>query len=468
MAGSSELRLAIRGATKPAPAPGFVGAPVGPPSRSAPAGGAPRRSLAGRLLGSGAEMVAAAAITFGFFGVFLLILAQVFPLGLSLGNLATQLESRRVASEVAAGRSDTGTSGRAVAGADIASLQVLRADVRSKPSDAIAWSTAHDGQHLRDRDGVQTGAQGRARLQFGPDNQVFLERNSLVIVSSGGPQAAAAPGPGAVVVLEGELWARFSGGGSTPPRLAIGRATLVAAAGGSQAAPEFRVRVGKDHAGTISVMSGRLELDTGAGHRRIDAHQFGRISPDGTIEAPQPLPADPEVTGPADGESYRYRDLPPQIGFQWSSVAGADHYRLVVSRDRDARQVVVDEIVDAPALTWGRLKEGRYLWRVSALAGDAEGAPSAWRAVAVTREAEPPPLAVEPLPKSVDKSRIHLSGRIGRPASVFVSGVKVVTSPDGRFEFDLDLQPGANVIVVEAVDAMGNTAYWSQIVNARF
>ncbi len=468
MAGSSELRLDIRRTMKRAPAPAFAGAPGGPSSRSAPAGGAPRRPLLGRLLGSGAEMVLAAAITFGFFGVFLIILAQVFPLGVSLGTIAAQLETRPVPAGEAAARAGAGANdGAAAAGAAFASLHVLRADVRSKPAAAIAWSTARDGQGLRDRDGVQTGNQGRAQLQFGRGNQVFLERNSLVIVSSGASEADASPADGAVVVLEGELWAHFASGASRPPRLAIGRATLVAAAG-PQAAPEFRVRVGKDHAGTVSVVSGQLEFDSGAEHRRIGPRQFGRILPDGEIEPPQPLPADPEILGPADGASFQYRDLPPQIVFQWSSVAGADRYRLVVSHDRDARQVVVDEIATTTGLTWGRLKEGRYLWRVSALTGDAEGAPSAWRAVAVTREAEPPPLTVEPLPRSVDRSRIHLSGRVGRPAAVYVSGVKVATGPDGRFEFDLDLKPGANVIVVEAVDATGNTAYWSQIVNARF
>jgi hypothetical protein len=130
--------------------------------------------------------------------------------------------------------------------------------------------------------------------------------------------------------------------------------------------------------------------------------------------------------------------------------------------------VVVDEVVEAPGLAWGRLKAGRYVWRVSALDGGVEGAPSAWRQIAVTLDAEPPTLTVPPLPKFVAGPALRLTGRVQPRANVYVSGAKVATRADGSFAFDLELKPGANVIVVEAVDAMGNTAYWSQIVNARF
>ena len=473
MAGSSALRLGTRAAAAPGSQPARAGRPPAgvpagaPPSLPPPgpaAGGSFARSLPGRLLGGGVELLTAAAITVGFFAIFLLILAQVFPLGLSLETLSVQLQSQRRATWRAAGGA---SDGAAAAAATLASLAVLRSDVRSKPADAIAWIPARQGQSLHDRDGVQTGTQGRARLEFGAGSELVLERNSLVIVSADARGDAA--GGGAVVVLEGEIWGRFVGAGARAPRLTIGGAT-VALAGGARTAEssEFRVRVEKGRAGTVSVLSGSLELESNGGQVRIGPRQFGSISADGTVATPRPLPGEPQALGPAADESFRYRDLPPRIAFRWSEVPGAERYRLIVARDRAGREVVVDETVAAQALTWGRLKEGRYAWRVSALAGDAEGAPSAWRALSVAREAEAPTLTVRALPKTVDASTVRLTGRIDRAATVYVSGVKVATRTDGGFEFEYALKPGANVIVVEAVDATGNTAYWSQIVNARF
>jgi hypothetical protein len=37
----------------------------------------------------------------------------------------------------------------------------------------------------------------------------------------------------------------------------------------------------------------------------------------------------------------------------------------------------------------------------------------------------------------------------------------------GEFQIELELQAGANVIVVEAVDPAGHTAYWSRIVHLK-
>lgn len=475
MAGSSALRLATRPAAGGAPEP--HGAPRAP--RPAPPAAAPPPSGAGTaagarlgfLLGRGAELVAAVALALGFFGVFLVILAVVFPSGLSLETLAAQMQSGRRADGGSPGRlaAGSGSGGGAAGATELASLSVLQPDVRSKAADAIAWNPARDGQRLLDRDGVQTGTQGRARLEFGAGNDLFLERNSLVIVSARARGRDDAGEGGAVVVLEGEIWARFAGASRSSPQLAVGDATVALAAGASAGeTPEFRVRVQKDRTGTISVLSGSLELESGSERVRIGPREFGTVSPEGAVAPPRPLPAEPRPLGPAEGESFRYLDLPPRIDFRWTAVPAAERYRLVVARDRTSLDVVVDEVVEAPGLTWGRLKAGRYVWRVSALSGGVEGAPSAWRAVSVVLDAEAPTLTVPPLPKSVEGPALRLTGRVHPKATVYVSGAKVTTRADGSFAFDLELKPGANVIVVEAVDAMGNTAYWSQIVNARF
>ena len=51
---------------------------------------------------------------------------------------------------------------------------------------------------------------------------------------------------------------------------------------------------------------------------------------------------------------------------------------------------------------------------------------------------------------------------------VFVSGVPAKINERGEFAHNLELEHGPNVIVVEAVDKVGNVAYLSQIINVEF
>jgi hypothetical protein len=47
-------------------------------------------------------------------------------------------------------------------------------------------------------------------------------------------------------------------------------------------------------------------------------------------------------------------------------------------------------------------------------------------------------------------------------------GKPVATDRSGRFSRRIALRHGINIVVVEAVDAAGNTTYRSQLVNGKF
>jgi len=49
-----------------------------------------------------------------------------------------------------------------------------------------------------------------------------------------------------------------------------------------------------------------------------------------------------------------------------------------------------------------------------------------------------------------------------------VGGERVPTNESGEFEYDLQLRPGINLVVVQSVDPAGNVSFRSQMVNLKF
>ena len=88
--------------------------------------------------------------------------------------------------------------------------------------------------------------------------------------------------------------------------------------------------------------------------------------------------------------------------------------------------------------------------------------------VLVTRDIDPPEINIVKLPQTVHEDRFTIHGSTEQGADVYVGGAPVNISPTGSFEYELLLQNGINVLVVEAVDRSGNVAYFSQLINGKF
>jgi hypothetical protein len=340
-----------------------------------------------RLFALGLEVLVAACISFGFFALFLLNLAIVFPSGLSLRTLMAPVpEDTR--GEPTAGASAVAPS-PTVERTPIAKLEILRGIVRSKPADAIAWGPALEGQRLMDRDGVQTDPEGRARLDFGSGGEVILEPNSLIVLTQA-PRGAGGRGTrDAVLVLDGEIWGRFGTETTRPPRIALGRAVVEPTQGLRADAAEFRAQVRKEGGSTVSVLKGSLALTSGTGLVHIGAGEFGVVSATGKVIPAKLLPPTPRPVRPAGNERFSFRRMRPPIEFRWLDVPRATRYRLVVIRVGGERTVVVNERLAWPALTVERLGHGQYQWRVSSYYGEVEGFPSAWRTLTVVDRGRP-------------------------------------------------------------------------------
>jgi hypothetical protein len=413
------------------------------------------------------EVFVAIAMTLACFSGFLTLLSVAFPPGDDLRTLmaGVRLTGPREASNRSLGAELLDPI--ASASSPIAKLTVRRRDVKRRLAGQIAWSPAASGLELHDRDAVQTGPAGRASIEFGPMVGVQVEENALVVVSGRHFGADPIESPRGLVLLQGDLWAQIRGSHEAPISVEIptGRALLKAAPGGTA---DFRIGVGRDRSTSVAVMDGSLELAASGRRIRVGPSEFSRVGSDGQLQEPRPVPRAPAVEEPADESSFPYLDLPPRVAFRWTAVEGADRYRIRAAKDPAFREIVLDEIVTTPSLTWGRLAVGSYHWNVAAIQYEIEGPPSTTRRLAVTREVELLPLRVESPPAQVDGSRFTVRGYADPRARVYVMAQRVEVNGDGSFEVEVGLKAGANVLLVEAVDPAGHSSYWSRVLLAKF
>ena len=96
-----------------------------------------------------------------------------------------------------------------------------------------------------------------------------------------------------------------------------------------------------------------------------------------------------------------------------------------------------------------------------------EGLYSENRRFRVIEDQTPPKLAVQFPPGTIYKDQYTLHGKTEPGARVFVGGKRIKTSKTGKFEYQMKLNLGINVIVVESFDAVNNVTYRSQRVNRK-
>jgi hypothetical protein len=408
---------------------------------------------------------AAIVLTLVFFGGFLAVLALVFPEGQDLRVL---LQADRTRSETA-WASARGRSANGGLGQILASLQVLSPAVRKRAAGGIAWTQTGTGAEFRAGDGIQTGSEGRALVEFG-STQIRLESNSLVILGvepgpAGEDSPDSAPSHG-LVVVEGEVAARVgSGAGSA---LEIGLPSGVAAVSGRNGSrADIVVAVDRDRSTRVTALDGVVNLQVQGRRVVIGPRQSAHVGAEGGLSPPLPIPETPAIESPEDGAQFESLDLPPKVRFRWRSAAGPGEYRLRVARDPGMAEVVVDERVATEFLDWGRFEPGRYYWQVTRSVDGVPSAPSAVRRLVVSGEAHPLTLTVEPPPARVDGLRYEVRGRASPGASVFVKGRPAVVGPDGSFVAEVVLEPGANIVLVEALAKGGRSVYSSHVIHAK-
>jgi len=423
------------------------------------------------LLLRGAESLLAVVLVLVFFLGFWWILGLSFPKGPTLTDLIAgdAFPPGGAAGDAApaVGLSEDDGPGEALT----AVLSRTRRSVKDKPASAIAWRSAREGIRLENGHAVQTFDRSTAVISFTEGSELRLGENSLVVLKSWKQSSRGRRRRASLIVLDGTLQGKVAVPGDESLDLEI-----LAASGASRiettTAPgestEFRLQMNDDGSSTVSLYEGAMEVATPEGRLRLDENRSVTLTRAGGIGAPQALPAVPHLDAPRPGALFSYRTLPPPVQFRWQQVQGAQGYRLWIARDAGFVDLVHEARLVEPAFQHGNLKAGDYYWKVSALREALEGPSSAAARLRLVEDRTPPALSVD-FPQGIVRDRsLALRGRTEPGAAVFIGRRKMVVPDSGEFEHRVDLEPGINVLTVEAVDAAGNVSYRSQMVNAKY
>lgn len=348
-------------------------------------------------------------------------------------------------------------------------ILTIQRRVQRRGANSLAWSEANVGDTFTQNDAVQTFAKSTALLKVNEQSRITIGQNSLIVFDKREADPFASDQGSALVMISGELSGTLTSDDDNPFALGVtlpsSDLTLVRRKDDENVA--FLVTVNDDQSTTVNLHGGSAEITGRDGKRvRIDENQSVTIDVSGTQLTVRDLPAAPRSTGPANSETVTYRNVPETIDFTWDAVANADRYHIVIARDAELSDRVVDDDVIGTSFRHGALGPGDYYWLVRSRSGWSQSEKSAVRRLRVIQDTAPPTLELESPPETVTAGPWRLRGNTDSGAQLYVDD-SPVQHDHGRIDYPIELTPGANIIVVKAMDEVGNLSYVSIAVNAK-
>lgn len=415
---------------------------------------------------SEAAMVAVCVVV--FFGFLSALIRAYFPQGTSLivDRDSGAVNGASWSGDVELGiNTDNAVIGKMFAG-EIVSIQRR---VQRRGANTLTWNDARAGDMVAQNDAVQTFARSSAVMEVNKDSQLTMGENSLIVFDQRHADPFLSDRNSVLVMIDGELTGSLSGADKSRFRFGVklpnSDVTLQPRNAGEDV--EFLITVNDDQSTTINVHEGTAQVIGRDGDRKTIGDQESlTVDPSGSEYRVGALSRAPNATGPANGLTVMYRNVPQQIHFTWSAVADADRYHIVIARDPAFSDRVVDDDVIDTAFVHGALGPGTYYWHVRSRIGWSQSEHSTVRRLVVAQDLLPPTLVMDPPPDTIPAGTWRLQGRTDADATVFVDEVPV-THQGGRIDHPVELRPGANVIVVKAVDSVGNLSYAPLLLNAK-
>jgi hypothetical protein len=401
------------------------------------------------------------------FLVFLMVLFRVyFPQGTSLGE-------NQVWATVAPSQADIdlefGSATALAAQFFAGEILTIQRRVQRRGAHSLAWSEANVGDTFTQNDAVQTFARSTALLKVNEQSRITIGQNSLIVFDKREADPFVSQQGSALVMINGELSGTLTSADDAPFAFGLtlpsSDLTLVRRKQGEDV--RFLVTVNDDQSTTVNLHGGSAEIIGRDGRRtRINKDQSVTIDSTGTQLMVTDLPDAPRSRGPLNQSTVTYRNVPETIEFSWDPAANADRYHIVVARDADFLDRVVDDDVIGNSFRHGALGPGTYYWHVRSRVGWTQSEMSDVRRLQVIQDTAPPSLELESPPATVTAGQWRLQGQTDSGAKLFVDDAPV-GHDDGRIDYPIDLKPGANIIVVKAMDDVGNLNYASISINAK-
>ncbi|MDH5727709.1 MAG: hypothetical protein OEZ58_01870 [Gammaproteobacteria bacterium] len=417
-------------------------------------------------------------LTLLFFGLFVLIVSLVFPVGTGLKTYNNEESTINLVGDALRDilfmRNSDEYDPYAEDGDYAAILTQTNNTVRARRAGHITWRIAKAGMGLIEGDSVQTNKTSTAAITFDENNYLNVGNNSLVVISRLSLDGLTNRRSAVAVMAEGEIWGRLEqkeGGKTTVVEIATPNGLAKIRSNSSGDKPiDFKINIEDDQSTSFVVYEGQLEIENQDGELTVlEANKQLILKDDGVFSTPLELLEAVVLAAPPNRQRYTYRDLPPRLFFAWKSMDGVEQYRIQIASDAVFRHVAMDTQVYDNEFEFGNLRPGTYYWRVVSRNVDGvEGALSdAWKFVLI-RDRIPPKLNVKFPPTLVKNPGQLFSGETEIGATVFINQERVKVDHNGKFGKKIKLKRGVNIIVVEALDAAGNVAYQSELFTGKF
>jgi hypothetical protein len=279
------------------------------------------------------------------FFVFLTVLIRVyFPQGTSLG------ENQVLASVASPDDVELEFNSASALAAQLFAGEILTIQrrVQRRGANSLAWSEANVGDTFTENDAVQTFAKSTALLEVNERSRITIGQNSLIVFDKREADPFVAQQGTALVMIDGELSGTLTSDDDSPFHFGVSLPssdlTLVRRTPDENV--EFLVTVNDDQSTTVNLHGGSAEIVGRDGKRtRIKESQSVTIDSTGTQMMVRNLPSAPRSRGPSNQATVTYRNVPETVEFTWDAAANADRYHLVIARDPDFLDRVVDDDV---------------------------------------------------------------------------------------------------------------------------
>ncbi len=405
-----------------------------------------------------AELTIGIGAALGLFLLLLWLLNLFLPVGAGFGDLvrapqAAQLDDMRLGFD-------------APDGGPVAVLSAVRRKVRDMPPSSVVWVSSRPGISLSDRHAVQSYADSGASIHFGSRQWLEMDENSVIVVRKPHRVTGSLKRRSSVLFMGGSLRGRLATEHEDDIELEIIAAGgTIRAAGEGTGQADIALVVDSTRS-ALSVLEGTAEILWGDAVTRVPSGYMVTYEAGQGPGEPVPLPRPPRLLQPRDGAGYRYRHAPPQVTFEWRSSGDAREFRLQIAREPDFRVMIHDEPSAESSFVHGNLAAGVYYWRVFGQRGPVASPPTPARRLIVERDTVEPSLTVELPDGPLMHERLVVRGSTEPDCRVLIEGLAVPVDADGRFEHDLTLRHGYNFIVVQSIDATGNTAFRNRTILA--
>jgi len=340
--------------------------------------------------------------------------------------------------------------------------------VQKRSGKSLTWNNAAPGDKFVTDDAVQTFSRSTALVEVTDDSLLTIGENSLIVFHRSESDPFAEDSESVMIMVEGEMSGTLAARDGSRSRFGVNLpntdVTLMSRRGEEV---DFLITVNDDQSATLNLHGGIAQVVGRDGRRKtIRANESLTVDSTGTNFRVSKIPPAPRSIVPINDTVITYRNVPKEIEFNWANVNKADRYHIVVARDAEFSDRLVDDDVVGTSFIHGALGAGTYYWHVRSRSAWAQSSKSETRTLRIVQDIERPLLQLDSPPDSVTAGAWRLSGRTEPNASVFVDGVQVA-NVNGRIDQEIALRRGANIITVKAMDEVGNLNYASLAIFAK-